>query len=401
MQRKAGLDEAPVDGARVLVRVDFNVPLTDSGEVRDDARIRAALPTITELVARGAAVVLVTHLGRPHGQVVPGLTTAPLGRRLSQLMGTPVAHSPEVTGARTLELVEALAPGGLLLLENVRFRPEEEANDPSFSAELGRLAEVFVNDAFGTAHRAHSSTEGVAHFLPAYAGKLMNKELEQLGRILDEPVRPLLAIMGGSKLSTKLGVIRNLQPRIDGLCLGGAMAATFLRAQGIGTGRSLVEEDFVETARELQAQGGHLPLGFNLPTDGVVAPGLEAPAEDIRTCPVTGIREQEMLLDIGPGTAAAWAKVIAAAGTVVWNGPLGVYENPRFAAGTEAVAQAVGGSRAISVTGGGDLQAAIEGLGLTAKFTHVSTGGGATLEFLEGRTLPGVAALLDSTGGPR
>jgi phosphoglycerate kinase len=208
----------------------------------------------------------------------------------------------------------------------------------------------------------------------------------------------LLAIMGGSKLSTKLGVIRNLEPRIDGLCLGGAMAATFLRAQGVATGRSLVEEDFIERARELQSRGGELPLGFNLPTDAVVAPGLEAAAEDVRICPITDIRNDEMLLDIGPATAAAWARAIAEASTVVWNGPLGVYENPLFAAGTKAVAEAVADSGAVSVTGGGDLQAAIEGLGLTAKFTHVSTGGGATLEFLEGRTLPGVAALLDLEG---
>lgn len=396
MIRKAGLDEAPVDGARVLLRVDFNVPLTEAGTVRDDARIRAALPTITELVGRGASVVLVTHLGRPHGQAVPGLTTVPLAKRLSQLLSIPVAHSPEVTGEATRRLVEALAPGGLLLLENVRFRPEEEANDPAFSAELGKLADVFVNDAFGSAHRAHSSTEGVAHFLPAYAGRLMANELMQLGRILDQPARPLLAIMGGSKLSTKLGVIQNLLPRIDGLCLGGAMAATFLRAEGIATGQSLVEEDFTEHARQLQSRGSGLRLGFNLPADAVVAPGLDAAPEEVHTCAVTEIGPKEMLLDIGPATIASWRDVVEAAATVVWNGPLGVYENPLFASGTRAVAEAVADSGAVSVTGGGDLQAAIEGLGLTSKFTHVSTGGGATLEFLEGRSLPGVAALRDS-----
>ena len=394
MQRKAGLDEAPVDGAKVLLRVDFNVPLDDSGGVRDDARIRAALPTIRELVARRAAVVLVTHLGRPKGLVVPSLTTAPLAARLSNLLDRPVAHSPEVTGAATSRLANALGPGQLLLLENVRFRPEEEANDAAFSAELAALAAVFVNDAFGTAHRAHSSTEGVAHLLPGYAGRLMEKELTQLGRILNEPVRPLLAIMGGSKLSTKLGVIQHLLPKVDGFCLGGAMASTFLKAQGVPIGRSLVEEAFLGQARELRDRGAGLKLGFNLPADVVV--GESPTAEEAQTCPIQEIPEQEMLLDIGPKTAAAWAEVVGQAKTVVWNGPLGVYENPLFARGTAAVATAIAESSAISVTGGGDLQAAIEGLGLTSKFTHVSTGGGATLEFLEGRMLPGVAALRDS-----
>ncbi len=394
---KAGLDLAPVDGAKVLVRVDFNVPLTDGGAVRDDARIRAALPTIKELIKREAAVVLVTHLGRPRGRVVPALTTAPLASRLSELLERPIEHSPEVTGPESVGMAGALGPGQVMMLENVRFCAEEEANDPGFALELAALADVFVNDAFGTAHRAHASTEGVAHILPAYAGRLMAGELEQLGRILDDPVRPLLAIMGGSKLSTKLGVITHLLPTVDGLCLGGAMAATFLRAAGVGTGRSLVEEDFLEQATAIQSRSGSLQMGFHLPVDAVVGPGPQAGPDQVSRCPVTSIPERDMLLDIGDATCLEWAELVAGAGTVVWNGPLGVYENPLFAGGTRAVAQAIAGSSAISVTGGGDLQAAIEGLGLTSRFTHVSTGGGATLEFLEGRSLPGVAALRDFT----
>ena len=393
--RKAGLDEAPVEGATVLLRVDFNVPLDAEGRIRDDSRIRAALPTIQELLQRGAAVVLVTHLGRPKGHVVPALSTEVLAERLRGLIQAPVATRPEVVGERTTKLVRDLRPGQLLLLENVRFMPEEEANDPVFARQLAALATVYVNDAFGSAHRAHASTEGVTHFLPAYAGRLMAKELEQLGGILDHPKRPLLAIMGGSKLSTKLGVINHLLPRIDGLCLGGAMAATFLEAQGVRVGRSLVEEEFVPMAHEIQARSGALSLGFHLPIDAVVAPGLDAGAEDVRRCPVTDISNDEMLLDIGEGTAAEWEGLVPQAGTVVWNGPLGVYERPQFSNGTRLVAESIAKSQAISVTGGGDLQAALDQLSLTAQFTHVSTGGGATLEFLEGRELPGVVALLN------
>ncbi|HVD02811.1 MAG TPA: phosphoglycerate kinase [Candidatus Dormibacteraeota bacterium] len=390
------MDEARVEGRRVLLRVDFNVPVTKDREIRDDSRIRACLPTIRELTGRGAAVVLVTHWGRPKGVVVEALSTAPLAERLSRLLGQPVTHCPEVVGERAQQMALALKPGQLLMLENVRFRPEEEANDPAFTAQLAALAEIYVNDAFGTAHRAHASTEGVAHLLPAYAGRLMQKELEQLGQILDNPARPLLAIMGGSKLSTKLSLLRHLLARVDTLCLGGAMAATFLRARGLQVGRSVIEEDFLSQAVAVAAEADAMGVALELPTDVVVAPGVNATAGQVRVCGVDHIPDSAMLLDIGPQAVARWSRLVAEAATVVWNGPLGVYENPLFARGTRGVAEAIAASNAVSVTGGGDLQAALQTFGVASAFTHISTGGGATLEFMEGRELPGVAALLDA-----
>ncbi len=394
--RKAGLDVAPVEGRRVLLRVDFNVPLTTDGEIRDDSRIRASLPTIQELSARGASVVLVTHLGRPKGVPVPALSTAPLAAHLGRLLNQLVAYCPEVVGEEADQMARLLRPGDLLMLENVRFWPEEETNDPIFSAQLASLADIYVDDAFGTAHRAHASTEGVAHLLPAYAGRLMQTELEQLGRILDNPAHPLLAIMGGSKLSTKLGVIRHLLPLVDTLCLGGAMAATFLKASGWEVGLSLVEPDFVATALDLARDAEAGGAAIELPLDVVVAPDAGAPASRVQVCDAGRMPASGMLLDVGPKTVARWSELVTTSGTVVWNGPLGVYENPLFATGTRGLAEAIANSGAISVTGGGDLQAAIQSFGLAAGFTHISTGGGATLEFLEGRELPGVAALLDA-----
>ncbi len=394
--RKAGLDVAPVEGRRVLLRVDFNVPLTTDGEIRDDSRIRASLPTIQELSARGASVVLVTHLGRPNGVPVPALSTAPLAAHLGRLLNQLVAYCPEVVGEEADQMARLLRPGDLLMLENVRFWPEEETNDPIFSAQLASLADIYVDDAFGTAHRAHASTEGVAHLLPAYAGRLMQTELEQLGRILDNPAHPLLAIMGGSKLSTKLGVIRHLLPLVDTLCLGGAMAATFLKASGWEVGLSLVEPDFVATALDLARDAEAGGAAIELPLDVVVAPDAGAPASRVQVCDAGRMPASGMLLDVGPKTVARWSELVTTSGTVVWNGPLGVYENPLFATGTRGLAEAIANSGAISVTGGGDLQAAIQSFGLAAGFTHISTGGGATLEFLEGRELPGVAALLDA-----
>ncbi len=394
--RKAGLDVAPVEGRRVLLRVDFNVPLTTDGEIRDDSRIRASLPTIQELSARGASVVLVTHLGRPNGVPVPALSTAPLAAHLGRLLNQLVAYCPEVVGEEADQMARLLRPGDLLMLENVRFWPEEETNDPIFSAQLASLADIYVDDAFGTAHRAHASTEGVAHLLPAYAGRLMQTELEQLGRILDNPAHPLLAIMGGSKLSTKLGVIRHLLPLVDTLCLGGAMAATFLKASGLEVGLSLVEPDFVATALDLARDAEAGGAAIELPLDVVVAPDAGAPASRVQVCDAGRMPASGMLLDVGPKTVARWSELVTTSGTVVWNGPLGVYENPLFATGTRGLAEAIANSGAISVTGGGDLQAAIQSFGLAAGFTHISTGGGATLEFLEGRELPGVAALLDA-----
>ena len=390
---KAGLDDLSPEGKRVLVRVDFNVPLLGEGGIRDDARMRASLPTIQELRSRSARVILATHLGRPKGKPVEALSTRPLASHLSELLGVEVGWCSECVGPVAKEAALALADGGVLLLENLRFHPEEEANDPGFAAELASLAELFVNDAFGTAHRAHASTEGVAHILPAYAGRLMEGELAALSGILDSPSRPLVAIMGGSKLSTKLGVIDHLLPRVQQLLLGGGMSATFLVAEGVSVGRSLVEPDFVAKAAEILGRAPSLGAEVYLPTDVVVAASPESPAAESRSCRVGEVGVEEMILDVGPATAQRWSELVRRAGTVVWNGPLGVYENPAFAGGTRQVAAAIGESSAVSVTGGGDLQAALESLGLAAKFTHVSTGGGATLEFLEGRELPGVAAL--------
>ncbi|NNM96069.1 MAG: phosphoglycerate kinase [Candidatus Dormibacteraeota bacterium] len=399
MGRKAGLDEIDARGKRVFLRVDFNVPLREDRRIRDDARMRAALPTIRELVADRAAVIVATHLGRPKGQVLPALSTRPLAEHLGLLLGAEVTWVPDCVGPEVEDAATTLRPGQVMMLENLRFHPEEEANHPAFARSLARLANLYVNDAFGTAHRAHASTEGIAHYLPAYAGRLMARELAQLGGILDNPTRPLVAIMGGSKLSTKLGVINHLLPRLDDLCLGGAMAATFLRAQGLSVGKSLVEDEFVAQAAEILSRASRGPAKVELPSDVVVAPSPDAAADQVRQCPVGDIGSQEMILDVGPATVNGWARLVATAGTVVWNGPLGVYENPLFAGGTRELAQAIAASSAVSVTGGGDLQAAIDGMGLTSGFTHVSTGGGATLEFLEGRELPGVAVLMDAAGG--
>ncbi|MHB8312283.1 MAG: phosphoglycerate kinase [Candidatus Dormibacteria bacterium] len=398
MGRKAGLDEIDARGKRVFLRVDFNVPLREDRRIRDDARMRAALPTIRELVADRAAVIVATHLGRPKGQVLPALSTRPLAEHLGLLLGAEVTWVPDCVGPEVEDAATTLRPGQVMMLENLRFHPEEEANDPAFARSLARLADLYVNDAFGTAHRAHASTEGIAHYLPAYAGRLMARELAQLGGILDNPTRPLVAIMGGSKLSTKLGVINHLLPRLDELCLGGAMAATFLRAQGVSVGKSLVEDEFEARAAEILSRASSGSAKVELPFDAVVAPSPDAAADQVRQCPVGDIASQEMILDVGPATVNGWARLVATAGTVVWNGPLGVYENPLFAAGTRELAQAIAASSAVSVTGGGDLQAAIDGMGLTSGFTHVSTGGGATLEFLEGRELPGVAVLMDAAG---
>lgn len=393
---KAGLDDFKPRGRRVLVRVDFNVPLRPDGSIRDDARMRAALPTLRELLRAGAAVIVATHLGRPKGKEVAALSTRPLAAHLQELLGRRVGWWPECVGEGAEAAAAALPAGGVLMLENLRFHPEEEANDPAFASQLAELADIYVNDAFGTAHRAHASTEGVAHLLPAYAGRLMERELRALGGILESPVPPLVAVMGGSKLSTKLGVIDNLLPRVQEFLLGGGMAATFLRARGLDVGASLVEDDFVERAREILSRAPALGARVELPIDVVAAGSVEAPSESSRTCGVGEVGEAEMILDVGPATLERWEGIVAAAGTVVWNGPLGVYENPAFAAGTRRLAQAIAASPAVSVTGGGDLQAALESYALTAAFTHVSTGGGATLEFLEGRELPGVAALREA-----
>ena len=382
------LDHLDVEGKRVLLRVDFNVPMEGS-RIVDDSRIQQSLPTFRELLRRGAAVVVATHIGRPGGKVDPALSVRPTADRLAELLGIAVEVAPDVRGAQTQAMAHRLTPGEVLMLENVRFEPGEESNDPAFAAHLAALADCYVNDAFGTAHRAHASTEGVAHLLPSAAGLLMQREVEFLGRVLTDPAPPLVAIVGGAKISTKIGVMESLLPRVSRLLVGGAMACTMLRARGASVGASKIEEDQLETARGLLAAGGDKLL---LPVDAVVADGFAADAAT-KVVDADSIPDSWMMLDVGPRTVDAFAAVIASAGTVVWNGPLGVYEMEPFRRGTEAVAEAVAGSKAVSIVGGGDLAAALANLGLDQAITHISTGGGATLEFLEGKQLPGIKAL--------
>jgi phosphoglycerate kinase len=364
------------------------------GRILDNRRIREALPTIEALRSRGAKVIVVTHLGRPKGRVEEALSIGPLAGRLGKLLGTSVFGASDSVGPVARGLVPRLAEGAVAMLENIRFEPGEERNDPELAARLAALADVYVNDAFGAAHRAHASTEGVAHRLPAVAGYLMTRELEMLGGVLEAPTRPLVAIVGGAKISSKIGILRSLLARVDTLWVGGAMACTFYRALGKQTGTSLVELDQVDTAAALLDQARQAGRDLRLPTDVVVATEQRQGALTA-VVPWTEIPAGGAVVDVGPDTVRYMAESCEGAGTVVWNGPLGIYEIDEFAQGTRGVAEALAHSRAASIVGGGDLAAALESLGVTDHITHLSTGGGATLEFLEGRTLPGVAALLD------
>ena len=389
---KKTIRDLNVKGKRALVRVDFNVPLDKQGQITDDTRIVASLPTIQYLLDRGASVVLMSHLGRPDGQVVEKLRLDPVARRLSELLKRPVQKLDESVGPKVQEAADSLRAGDVLLLENVRFHPEEEANEPEFARRLAALGDFYVNDAFGTAHRAHASTAGVAKYLPAVAGLLMEKEINFLGGALENPERPFVALIGGAKVSTKIGVLDNLLGKVDHLLIGGAMANTLLRAQGYDTGRSLVEPDKVDVAKRLLETGDEKLL---LPVDVLLADKAEANART-EVVAVDAIPDDMMVVDIGPETIAVYADVLTNAKTVIWNGPMGIFEIPRFANGTKAMAEALAKSDAVSIVGGGDSVAALEQMGLTDKITHVSTGGGASLEFLEGRTLPGVEVLQDA-----
>ena len=387
---KKTVRDADVAGKRVLVRCDFNVPM-ENGAITDDRRIVESLRTIKFLVEKGARVILCSHLGRPKG-VTPQFTLAPVAQRLTLLLGQTVNLAPDCVGAECEALANQLADGEVLLLENVRYHPEEEANDPAFAAQLAKLGEVYVNDAFGTAHRAHASTEGVAHLLPGYAGFLIEKELEFLGKAVASPKRPFVAVLGGAKVKDKIPVISHLVDQVDHLIIGGGMAFTFLKAQGKEIGKSLLDEGNLEFCKTLLAEN---PGKIALPTDAVICSELK---EDAATSIVNvdSIPTDQLGADIGPATQAAFREILLNAGTVVWNGPMGVFEMTPFEAGTKAVAQALADSKAISIVGGGDSAAAIEKFGFDGQVSHVSTGGGASLEFLEGKVLPGIAALQDA-----
>ncbi|HOC07069.1 MAG TPA: phosphoglycerate kinase [Bacillota bacterium] len=387
------IKSAAIKGKRVLLRVDFNVPMS-AGEVTDDTRIRAALPTIKHLRGQGARLILVSHLGRPKGTVKDELRLDPVARQLEKLLGAPVAKVDTAIGEEAQQAVSALKDGDVLLLENIRFYPGEEKNEPAFARELAQLADIFVNDAFGTAHRAHASTAGVADYLPAYAGLLMEREIQMLGQVLTAPRRPFVAIIGGAKVSDKIGVIRNLLAKVDTLLIGGGMANTFLAAKGFDLGESKVEEDKLDLARELLAEAEDLGVQLLLPADVVVADAFSADAGQQIVKAELGVPKGWMALDIGPLARQQFAEAISKAATVVWNGPMGVFEFDAFATGTAAIAEAIADSKAFSVVGGGDSAAALEKLGKADAIDHISTGGGASLEFLEGKTLPGIAILL-------
>lgn len=386
---KKTVRDIDVKDKRVLVRVDFNVPI-ENGKVTDDTRIVASLPTIRDLIGRGAKVILVSHLGRPKGRDEK-LSLRPVAERLQALLGSPVAFVHDTVGPEVERVIQGMKPGDVVLLENVRFYPEEEKNDAAFAKKLASLADVYVNDAFGSAHRAHASTEGVAHYLPAVAGFLMEKELNYLGAALTNPARPFVAILGGAKVSDKIKVIDNLLPKVDALLIGGGMANTFLQARGLNIGQSLVEKDKLDVARALLNKAGDK---IALPVDVVVADKFEANAQS-KIVSVDQVPTDWRILDIGPKTIDAFERVLSTAKTVVWNGPLGVFEFPPFAKGTIEIARRLASLNATTIIGGGDSAAAVEQAGVADKMTHISTGGGASLEFLEGRELPGVAALQD------
>ena len=387
--RKKTVRDVNVAGLRVLVRCDFNVPL-ENGRIVDDRRISSSIPTLQFLSKAGAKVIVCSHLGRPKG-ITPEFSLAPVAERLRELMGQPVKFAPDSIGPEVASMVAQMQAGEILLLENVRFHPEEEANDPDFAKSLASMADLFVNDAFGTAHRAHASTEGVAHIIPGVAGFLIEKEIEYLGGALENPKRPFIAILGGAKVKDKIPVIESLLPKVDHLIIGGGMAFTFLKAKGFEIGKSLLDESNFSFCQQLLAGAGQK---IALPSDVVVAKELSDSAAS-RIVSVGDLASDDIGADIGPETCSAFTKLINEGGTIVWNGPMGVFEMAPFEAGTKAVAEAMAASPGITIVGGGDSAAAAEQFGVADEMSHVSTGGGASLEFLEGQILPGIAALQD------
>ncbi|MDD5593886.1 MAG: phosphoglycerate kinase [Candidatus Margulisbacteria bacterium] len=397
MAKQTVLDIKNLKNVRVLVRVDFNVPLDDKQKITDDTRIRAAVPTIKYLADQGAKVILVSHLGRPKAGPDDKLRLAPVAVRLKELLGKPVAYVKDCIGPEVEAAVAKLNNGDVLLLENVRFYKEEEKNDPAFAKKLAALADVYVNDAFGTAHRAHASTEGVTKYLKGYAGFLMEKEIKFLGQLLENPARPFVAILGGAKISGKIDVIENLLSKVNTLIIGGGMAYTFFKARGVEVGKSLVEADKIELAKEILKKAIDRGVPLMLPIDHIVADKFDANAE-AKTVTRAGIPAEWQGMDIGPETITKFGHAIKKAKTIFWNGPMGVFEFDKFSKGTTAIAKMVAeatGRGAVSVIGGGDSVAAVEKAGLADKMTHISTGGGASLEFVEGKVLPGIACLQD------
>jgi phosphoglycerate kinase len=391
---KRSVRDIEVGGKRVLVRADLNAPQREDGSVADDTRLRATRPTLQYLLTHGASIVLMSHLGRPKGKVDERYRMAPIAAKLSEILGREVTVAPDCTGPAVEALAQKLQPGQVLLLENLRFHKEEEANDPAFAESLSRLGDLYVNDAFGTAHRAHASTEGVTHYLPSVAGLLMQKELDALGNLVEAPQRPFAAVIGGAKVSSKLAVLRNLLQKVDVLAIGGGMAGTFLKARGLEIGNSLLEADLLEEAKAIEAAAVEAHVTFLLPVDAVIADAFSADAHR-RVVPIAEVPAGWQILDIGPETVKTFEAALSGCKTILWNGPMGVFELEPFAAGTREIAAFLARSTAVTVVGGGDSVAALESQGLADKMTHVSTGGGASLEFLEGRVLPGVAALED------
>ncbi|MBF0456108.1 MAG: phosphoglycerate kinase [Magnetococcales bacterium] len=393
---KLTINEVELAGKRVFVRVDFNVPLTPEGAIREDTRIRGAVPTIQTICAAGGRVILASHMGRPKGKVVPGLSLKPVAERLAKLLGQPVTLAPDCIGPEVESLVEGLKPGEVLLLENVRFHAGETNNDPALAEGFARLADLVVNDAFGTAHRAHASNVGVAQRVsPAVAGLLMAAEIDYFNRAIRQPKRPVVAILGGAKVSTKIGVIEALLEQVDTLIVGGAMANTFFKARGYSVGSSLVEEGMLAVAAAAEAKAKEKGVAFLLPVDCIAAQSMDGKGP-VQTVPVTDIPSGWMGLDIGPDSLALFREALQGAQTIVWNGPLGVFEQPAFAQGTLGLAATVAASSAVTVVGGGDTDAAVCLAGVADKISHISTGGGAFLELMEGKSLPGIEHLTEA-----